>query len=137
MCVKDFPRCALTLEIFKVEVVTRLNRPACLLFFRMNNQDAYLQAYAVTCLGWKCFICNEEAKDQIGIQMQFLGDGQVVFTDEVDGSKWVFCTGCKQAYHLQCVTSCTEQQLEAKGWPFTCTFNECKQVFIQAGHHLD
>ena len=69
--------------------------------------------------------------------MQFLGDGQVVFTDAVDGSKWVFCTGCKQAYHLQCVTSCTELQLEAKGWPFTCTFNECKQVFIQAGHHLD
>ena len=28
-------------------------------------------------------------KDQIGIQMQFLGDGQVVFTDQVDGLKWV------------------------------------------------
>ena len=115
--------------------MTHLNRPTCFLFFRMSDQDAYLHAYAFNCLGWKCYIYNHEAKDQIGIEMQFLGDGHVVFTDQLDGSKWVFCTKCKKSYHLQCVTSSTEQQIEAKEWPFICSFNECKQVLFQVGHH--
>ena len=29
-------------------------------------------------------------------------------------------------YHLTRVASSTEQQIEAKGWPFTCTFNDSK-----------
>ena len=106
--------------------------------FRMstenNGQHSYLDAYAASCLGWKCLICSKEAQDQIGIHMQFVGDEKVVFTDSIDDSKWVFCTTCKQAYHLSCVTSCTEQQVEAKGWPFICSFNECQGQSVQAGH---
>ena len=90
--------------------------------------DAFYQAYALSIFGWKCLICNNEAKDQIGIEMAWLGDEQVVYTDSIDGSKWVRCNVCKEAYHLACVTSQTEEQVEAKGWPFICTFNQCKQA---------
>ena len=96
--------------------------------------DPYLHAYACDCFGWKCFICNQEAKDQIGIEDQFLGDGKVVLKDGFDDSKWVFCTICKKCYHLECVTTQTEQQIEAKGWPFTCSFNECQGKQNQPGH---
>ena len=78
--------------------------------------EPYHHAYACACRGWKCFICNGEANDQIGIQDQFLADYYVVFTDGIDGTKWVFCMSCKKAYHLQCVTSESEQQIHAKGW---------------------
>ena len=104
-------------------------------YFRMtSNLDSYLHAHACDCLGLKCFICNEEAKDQIGIEDQFIADDYVVFTDSIDGSKWVFYTTCKKPYHLKCVTCDTEQQIHAKGWPFTCTFNECKGKANQVGH---
>ena len=74
-----------------------------------------------------------EAKDQISIEDQFLADDFVIFTDGIDGSKWVFCTTCKKAYHLQCVTYESEQHIKASRWPFTCTFNECKDTKLQAG----
>ena len=104
-------------------------------YFRMTgNLDSYLHAHACDCLGWKCFICNGEAKDQIGIEDQFMADEYVVFTDGIDGSKWVFFSTCKKLYHLKCVTCDTEQQIHAKEWPFICTFNECKGKANQAGH---
>ena len=54
-------------------------------YFRMtSNLDSYLHAYAYDCLGWKCFICNEEAKDQIDNKEQFMADGYIVFTDGID-----------------------------------------------------
>ena len=106
--------------------------------FRMTSKpielDPYQHAYACDCLGWKCFICNNEAKDQIGLEEQFLADGCIVFTDGIDDSKWVFCTTCKNAYHLKCVSCETEEQIHAKGWPFTCTFNKCRGNIGQAGH---
>ena len=88
--------------------------------------DPYHHAYACACLGWKCYICSEEAKDQISIEDQFLADDYVIFTDGIEGSKWVFCTTCKKSYHLLCVTSESEQHIKARGWPFTCSFNECE-----------
>ena len=91
-----------------------------------SDLDPYLHAYACECFGWKCFICNEEAMDQIGIEEQFLADGYVVFTDSLDHSKWVFCTTCRKPFHLKCVTTQTEHQVKLKGWPFICTFNECQ-----------
>ena len=63
-----------------------------------------------------------------------MADGYVVFTDGIDGSKWVLCTTSKKLYHLKCVTGDTEQQIHAKRWPFTFTFNECKGKANQAGH---
>ena len=97
-------------------MVTRLMLDPVVCYFRMtSNLDSYLHAHACDCLGLKCFICNEEAKDQIGIKDQFMADGYVVFTDSIDGSKWVFCTICKKPYHLKCVTCDTEQQIHAKG----------------------
>ena len=59
--------------------------------------------------------------------MVWLGDEKVVYTDGFDGSKWVCCNGCKKCYHLPCITGDTEQQVEAWGWPFPCTFNQCKK----------
>ena len=67
-------------------------------------------------------MCNIEAKDQIGLEMAWLGDEKVVYTDGFDGLKWVCCNGCKKCYHLSCVTGDTEEQVEARGWPFLCTF---------------
>ena len=96
--------------------------------------DPYQPAYASYCLGWKCFICKKEAKDQIGIEDQFLADYCVVFTDGIDGSKWVFYMTCKKAYHLKCVSSESEQHIQAKGWLFTCSFNECQGAKGQVGH---
>ena len=120
-----------------IERVTRLKSDLVVCYFRMTSKaielDPYLHAYASDSLGWKCFICNEEAKDQIGIEEQFLADYYVVFTDCIDGSKWVFCTSCKKPYHLKCVTSDSEQQIQIKGWPFTCSFNECQGAKSQAG----
>ena len=72
-------------------------------------------------------MCNIEAKDQIGLEMASLGDEKVVYTDGFDRSKWVCCNGCKKCYHLSCVTGDTEEQVEARGWPFLCTFNQCKK----------
>ena len=99
--------------------VTCFNWFVC--YFRMTSKpielDPYHHGYACACLGWKCYICNEEAKDQIGIEEQFLADDFVVFTDDIDRSKWVFCTTCKKAYHLQCVTYESEQHIKASGWP--------------------
>ena len=105
--------------------LTRLTLDPLAYSFRMTSKpielDPYHHAYACDCLGWKCFICNKEAKDQIGLEDQFLADGYTVFTDSIDGAKWVFCTTCKKAFHLKCVTSETEEQIHSKGWPFTCT----------------
>ena len=64
---------------------------------KYNGQEAYLHAYAASCFRWRCLICNKEAQDQLGIEEQFLGDGKVVFTDGIDGSKWVYCISCKSA----------------------------------------
>ena len=38
-------------------------------------------------------MCNIEVKDQIGLEMAWLGDEKVVYTDGFDGSKWVCCNG--------------------------------------------
>ena len=101
-----------------------------------SDLDPYLHAYACECFGWKCFIGNEEAMDQIGIEEQFLADGYVVFTDSLDRSKWVFCTTCRKPFHLKCVTTQTEHQVKLKGWPFICTFNECQGKKKSSGSPL-
>ena len=60
-------------------------------------------------------MCSIEAKDQIGLEMAWLGDEKVVYTDGIDGSKWECCNGCKKCFHLSCVTGDTEEQVEARG----------------------
>ena len=91
-----------------------------LVHFRMNDSkpvelDPYHHVYALSCFGWKCLVCSIEAKDQIGFEMAWLGDENVVYTDGIDGSKWVCCNGCQKCFHLSCVTGDTEEQVEAKG----------------------
>ena len=101
-----------------------------IVYFRMNKPvelDPYHHAYALSCFGWKCLVCNIEAKDQIGLEMAWLGDEKVVYTDGFDRSKSVCCNGYKKCYHLSCVTGDTEEQVEARGLPFLCTFNQCKK----------
>ena len=87
-----------------LEILTRLISDLLVWYLRMTSKptelDPYHHAYACACFGWKCFICNGEANDQIGIQDQFLADYYVVFTDSIVGTKWVFCMNCKKAYHL-------------------------------------
>ena len=43
--------------------------------------DAYHHAYALSIFDWKCLICNIEAKDQIGLENDWLGNEKVVYTD--------------------------------------------------------
>ena len=111
--------------------VTRLNVTRLFIVEMTDSKpvelDSYHHAYALSCFGWKCLVCSIEAKDQIGLEMARLGDEKVVYTDGIDGSKWVCCNGCKKCFHLSCVTGDTEEQVEARGWPFLCTFNQCKK----------
>ena len=57
-----------------LEILTRLISDPLVCYFRMTSKpielEPYHHAYACACLGWKCFICNGEANDQIGIQDQ-------------------------------------------------------------------
>ena len=76
--------------------------------------DAFYHAYALSIFGWKCLICNIEAKDQVGIEMAWLGDEQVVYTDSIDGSKWVCCNVCKEAYHLAVLLPKLRSKLKQK-----------------------
>ena len=80
--------------------------------------DPYHHACALSCFGWKCLVCGIEAKDQIGLKMAWPGDEKVVYTDRIDGSKWLCCNGCKKCFHLSCVTGDTEEQVEARGGHF-------------------
>ena len=60
----------------------RSRLPACYLFFRMEfiqHLDYYEHAKCVELYGWKCYICCVEAKDQVGLEMQHIGDG-IVYT---------------------------------------------------------
>ena len=43
-------------------------------------------------------------------------------------SKWVFCNICKKSFHPACVTHLSEEQVDLKGWPFICTFNQCNKI---------
>ena len=85
--------------------------------------DDYQYGKCVELYGWKYYICCVEAKDQVGLEMQHIGDG-IVYTDEIDGSKWICYQKCKKTYHLECVTK--EKEGEIK-FPFLCTFNECRR----------
>ena len=87
-----------------------------------QHLDDYEHAKCVELYGWKCYICCVEAKDQVGLEMQHIGDG-VVYTDGIDGSKWICCQKCKKTYHLECVTEHKEGEIKS---PFLCTFNECR-----------
>ncbi len=87
--------------------------------------DAVTHAYAEDCLGWKCTICQLSAKDQLGLQDEWLGCDTTVYTYRFDGSKWVACDECNNKYHLKCVTHQTEEAVIANG-RFFCTFLECK-----------
>ena len=69
-----------------------------------QHLDAYEHAKCVDLFKWKCLICSVEARDQVGLEMQHIGDG-VVYTDGIDHTKWVCCHGCKERFHLDCVTS--------------------------------
>ena len=92
--------------------------------------EAYNHVQMVQQFGWKCFICSIEAKDQMGLEEQHITDG-VVYTDNNNRSKWVFCSKCKKTYHVDCVCPNKEQPTR---WPFLCTFNECRTDFrYQAG----
>ena len=89
-------------------------------YFRMSENvelDQYHCAYTLSCLGGSALL------GLIGLEEAWLGDEKAVYTDSFDGLKWVYCNGCKKCYHLSCVTSDTEQQVEARGWPLLCTFN--------------
>ena len=93
--------------------MTRLNITR-LFFLEMSDSkpvklDPYHHADALSCFGWKCLVCNIEAKDQIGLEMAWLGNEKVVYTDSIKGSKWVCCNGYKKCFHLSCVTSDTKQ----------------------------
>ena len=48
--------------------------------------DVYEHAQCVEAFKWKCLICSVEARDQVGLEMQHIGDG-VIYTDGIDGSK--------------------------------------------------
>ena len=69
----------------------RSRLPACYFFFRTEftqHVDDYEYAKCVELYGWKYYICCVEAKDQVGLEMQHIGDG-IVYTDGIDGSKWI------------------------------------------------
>ena len=103
----------------------RSKLPACYFLFRMEftqHLDDYEHAKCVELYGWKCYICCVEAKDQVGLEMQHIGDG-VVYMDGIDGSKWLCCQKCKKTYHLECVSEHKEGEIKS---PFLCTFNECR-----------
>ena len=51
--------------------------------------NAYDHAQCVQMYGWKCLICSLEAKDQLGLELQHIGDG-IVYINGIDGSKWVW-----------------------------------------------
>ena len=87
--------------------------------------DAAAQHWAEDWIGWKCEICFEYAKDQLGIDWQELKEECCVYTDRIDGSKWVVCDSCGCRYHLKCVTNESEQEVAKKR--FYCTFGECKK----------
>ena len=97
--------------------------------FRMAEKNkAYYYAYAVSIFGWKCIICNFKAQDQIGLENSWLADEKVVYTDQLDQSKWVFCNICKKSFHLAGVMHLSEEQVDLKGWLFKCTFNQCNKI---------
>ena len=83
--------------------------------------EAYHYAQLAQQFGWKCLICSVEAKDQMGLEEQHLADG-VIYTDNINGTKWLFCNKCKNTYHLNCVCPNMEQNIK---WPFLCRFLEC------------
>ena len=59
--------------------------------FRMADKiKAYYHTYAVSIFGWKCIICNFEAQDQIGLENSWFANEKVVYTDQLDQSKWFF-----------------------------------------------
>ena len=103
-----------------------LNYPLAISSLKMEftqHLDDYEHAKCVELYGWKCYICCVEAKDQVGLEMQYIGDG-IVYTDGIDGSKWISCQKCKKTYHLECVTEDKEGEIKS---PFLCTFNECRR----------
>ena len=87
--------------------------------------DPVTQAYAEDCLQWQCTICNIFARDQLGLQEEEFAEDLCVYTDRFDGSKWVKCDKCNHSYHLQCVTSDSEDKVAKQR--FYCTFMGCKQ----------
>ena len=70
--------------------VTRLNVTRLFIVEMTDSKpielDPYHHAYALSCFGWT-LVCSIEAKDQIGLEMAWLGDEKVVYTDGIDGSK--------------------------------------------------
>ena len=80
----------------------RSKLPACYFLFRMEftqHFDDYELAKCVELYGWKCFICCVEAKDQVGLEMQHIGDG-ILYTDGIDGSKWICCQKYKNTWRV-------------------------------------
>ena len=76
----------------------RSKLPTCYFLFRMEftqHLDDYEHAKCVELYSWKCYICCVEAKDQVGLEMQHIGDG-VVYTDGIDGSKWICCQNARK-----------------------------------------
>ena len=60
-----------------------------------QHADDYEYAKCAELYGWKYYICCVEAKDQVGLEMQHIGDGSV-YTDGIDGSKWICYQKCKK-----------------------------------------
>ncbi len=86
--------------------------------------DPVNQAYAESIFEWKCTICGLYAKDQVGLEMDFIENEKVVLS-ESDNTKWVRCYVCDTKYHLACTTALSEQVV-AKQPNFVCTFMGCK-----------
>ena len=74
---------------------------------RKPDIDAFYHAYALSIFGWKCLISALKQKIKLvlkwpdwgmnkGIEMAWLGDEQVVYTDNIDGSEWVCCNVWKR-----------------------------------------
>ena len=110
----------------RVDLPKPVRYPLDVFFFRMEftqHLDDYEHAQCVETFKWKCLICSLEAPDQVGLEMQHIGDGYV-YKDGIDQKKWLCCNKCKNTYHLKCVTSEKEENIK---FPFLCMFNECRK----------
>ena len=103
-----------------------------LIFLEMSDSklvqlDSYHHAHALSCSRQKYTICDSKEKDQIGSEMAWPDDEKAMYSKHIEGPKWVNCNDCKKYFYLSCVSSNTEQQVEARRWPFLCKFNQCRK----------
>ena len=76
--------------------------------------DAYDHTQCVEAFKWKCLICSVEAKDQVGLEMQHIGDG--LFTLIVS----MVLSGCaaKNARKLTTWSVLLQKKKKASSSPF-------------------